>query len=436
VIPVVVEDEIFNDVQTNGIIGPHSKMLGPVADGGKIVFLTAPGCWGPMITPTLRGGHEVNVPVAVEGAEIGDGIVIKIKSIKVLSKAASSGVDTVREGAFVGDPYVAKKCPTCNEPWPEFEVAGIGEDAIRCKHCGSPASPFKMVNGYTMVFDHNLGVGVTVNKETAEMIAKDAWEWHSLPKNSKQVPILIFGKADIVGVPSRMRPFLGQLGTVPAVDIPDSHNAGDFGSFLINAPHPYGITKEDYETKLTDGHLDVDSVREGAIIIAPAKVKGGGVYAGDAHGMQGDGEVAGHTTDVTAESVLEVSVVKNINLDGPILLPPEEDLPPLAKPWRKDEWEKVQGLARRFGIEPEPVAPVQIIGSGPTINEAAMRGFERAAKLFGMSLEEVRNRVTISGAVEIGRLPGIVQVSIQVPLSALEKIGIDEIVVKHYGLPY
>ena len=65
-----------------------------------------------------------------------------------------------------------------------------------------------------------------------------------------------------------------------------------------------------------------------------------------------------------------------------------------------------------------------------------MRGFERAAKLFGMSLEEVKNRVTISGAVEIGRLPGIVQVSMQVPLSALEKIGIDEIVVKHYELPY
>ncbi|NJE11617.1 acetamidase/formamidase family protein [Thermococcus sp. LS2] len=433
---MVVEDEVFNDLQTNGIIGPHSKMLGPVADGGKIIFITAPGCWGPMITPTIKGGHEVNVPVAVEGAKVGDGIVIKIKSIKVLSKAASSGVDTTREGSFVGDPYVAKKCPSCNEPWPEFEVEGIGEDAIRCKHCGSPASPFKMVNGYTMVFDHGLGIGVTVDKKTAEEIAKNAWEWHALPKNSKQVPILIFAKADIVGVPSRIRPFLGQLGTVPAMDIPDSHNAGDFGYFLIDAPHPYAITKEDYETKLTDGHLDVDSVREGAIVIAPVKVDGGGVYAGDAHAMQGDGEVAGHTTDVTAESVIEISVIKNMNLDGPILFPPEEDLPPLARPWRKDEWDNVQKLAKRFGIEVEPVAPVQIIGSGPNINDAAMNGFKRAAKLFGMSVEEVRNRVTISGAVEIGRLPGIVQVSMQVPLRILEKLGIDELVVKHYDLPF
>jgi len=51
---------------------------------------------------------------------------------------------------------------------------------------------------------------------------------------------------------------------------------------LIDAPHPYR-TREQWERDLTDGHLDIDSVREGAIVIAPVKVKGGGVYAGDAH---------------------------------------------------------------------------------------------------------------------------------------------------------
>jgi len=69
-----------------------------------------------------------------------------------------------------------------------------------------------MVNGYTMVLDNglmDLGIRVIVNKKTAEEIAKNAWEWHALPKNSKQVPILIFAKADIVGVPSRIRSFLG-----------------------------------------------------------------------------------------------------------------------------------------------------------------------------------------------------------------------------------
>ena len=53
---------------TNGTIGPNLTMLGPVEDGGTIEAVTAPGCWGPMITPRFKCGHEVNQPVAVAGA--------------------------------------------------------------------------------------------------------------------------------------------------------------------------------------------------------------------------------------------------------------------------------------------------------------------------------------------------------------------------------
>ncbi len=430
----MAEDVIYNDLLTDGIIGPDVKKLGKVADGGKIVFVTSPGCWGPMITPNIKGGHEVAVPVEVEGAKVGDAVAIKVEKIKVLSKAASSGVDQPVEGAFVGDPFVAKKCPNCGEMWPDYEVKGIGQEAVRCKKCGAPASPFRMVHGYTLVIDGSFAV--SVDEKMAKSIAEKSREFAALPKNSKQVSVLVFGKADIPGMVSRVRPHLGQLGTIPAVNIPDSHNAGDFGTFLIDAPHQYAITREQYETALTDGHLDVDSVREGCVVIAPVKVDGAGIYAGDVHAMQGDGEVAGHTADVSAETTVSVSVLKGLTLEGPILLPPEEDLPPLAKPWKKDEWEIVESVAKKNGIEAEPVAPVQIIGSGPTINEAAARGFERAAKLFGMKLEEVLNRVTVTGAVEIGRLPGIVQVSMQVPLRILEKLGIADMVVEHYDLPY
>ncbi len=430
----MAEDVVYNGSFTDGIIGPKVKRAGVVSDGGRIVFLTSPGCWGPMITPNIRGGHEVALPVDVENAKIGDAVAIKVEEIKVLSKATSSGVDEPVEGAFVGDPYVAKKCPNCGEKWTDFEVKGIGQNAVRCKKCGHPASPFKMKYGYTMLIEN--GFAFSVGEDIAKSVAEKAWEYANLPKNSKQVPILVFAKADIQGMVSRVRPHLGQLGTIPAVTIPDSHNAGDFGYFLINAPHEFAITKEEYENSLTDGHLDVDSVRENCIVIAPVKVDGGGIYAGDVHAMQGDGEVAGHTTDVSAEVSVKVSVLKNLKLEAPLLLPPEEDLPPLAKPWRKDEWEKVEDLAKKRGIEIEPVAPLQIIGSAPTINEAAQRGFERAANLFGMRIEEVLNRVTVTGAVEIGRLPGIVQVSMQVPLRILEKLGLDEIVVEHYDLPY
>jgi acetamidase/formamidase len=426
-------EEIYNDVLTDGIIGPDVKKLGKVADGGRIVFVTSPGCWGPMITPNIRGGHEVAVPVEVENARVGDAVAIRVEKVEILSKASSSGVDQSIEGAFVGDPYVAKKCPSCGEAWTDFEVRGTGQEAVRCKKCGTPASPFRMVHGYTLAIDN--GLAITLDESNARRVAENAWDFAALPKSSRQVPVLVFGKADMPGVPTRVRPHLGQLGTAPAVNIPDSHNAGDFGTFLIDAPHKYAITREQYETALTDGHLDVDSVRQGCVVIAPVKIDGGGVYAGDVHAMQGDGEVAGHTADISSKTTVSVSVLKELTLEGPLLLPPEEDLPPLAKPWRKDEWERVESLARKHGIEAEPVAPVQVIGSGATINEAAARGFERAAKLFGMSQEEVRNRVTITGAVEIGRLPGIVQVSMQVPLRVLEKLGIAEMVIKHYKLP-
>ena len=421
---------------TNGVIGPHTPMTEPVADGDHITFLTAPGCWGPMITPTLRGGHEVCTPVQIENAEIGDAVAITIERIQVISQASSSGVDRPVDAAFVGDPFVNKRCPTCREPWPEIHVQGVGEGAIRCVRCGGTATPFHMVEGYTMVFDKARRVGVTVNQEAATRIAEQRQQYAAIPDASQQVSILLFRKADLVGVTSRLYPFMGQLGTIPAVDIPDSHNAGDLGSFLIDAPHPYRITQEQHALDLTDGHLDIDAVQAGAILIAPVKVPGAGIYAGDAHAMQGDGEVAGHTTDVTGEVTIQVQVLKGLPLEGPLLLPPVTQLPPLARPWDTSEWSHVTRLAAQYGIEPEPVAPVQIIGSAPTINEAALNGFQRAATLFMMSLEEVRNRVTITGGVEIGRLPGIVQVSLQVPLRILDAIGLASTVRNHYSLPY
>jgi len=53
-----------------------------------------------------------------------------------------------------------------------------------------------------------------------------------IPDHSVQNPIAVFAQADIVGLMARLRPFMGQLGTTPAIPMPDSHNAGDFGVFL------------------------------------------------------------------------------------------------------------------------------------------------------------------------------------------------------------
>jgi len=229
-------------------------------------------------------------------------------------------------------------------------------------------------------------------------------------------------------------PFLGNIGTTPAIDMPDSHNAGDFGMALVDAPHQYGLKLDDLRHR-TDGHMDVDAVRQGAILICPVKVAGGGVYLGDMHAMQGDGEIAGHTTDVSGRATLRVSVLKGLNNDGPILLMRPDDLPPLARPLTADERAAAERLARAWGLDGvEESAPISFVGSGPNLNAATDNGLQRAAELLGMSVDEVQNRVTITGAVEIGRHPGVVTVTLLAPLARLKELGLGELVREQYDL--
>ncbi len=62
---------------------------------------------------------------------------------------------------------------------------------------------------------------------------------------------------------------------------------------------------------------------------------------------------------------------------------------------------------------------MSVIGTGPDLNSAIDNGLARAAELLGMSVPEVMNRATISGAIEIGRAPGVVQVTFRAPVAAL-----------------
>src|ERR671914_2373228 len=177
---------VFVDTFTDGVLGPGQEMLGPVEDGGHVVVNTTPGCWGPMITPRLRGGHEVAQPVAVAGAEPGDAIAIRVKDIEVTSIATASGNDVSPEGSFNGDPYCAPVCPSCGTEYPQTRLEGIGQEAVRCTNCGADATPFKFTNGYTIAFARGRSVGVTLGREPAERIAHQARRYAALPENSVQ----------------------------------------------------------------------------------------------------------------------------------------------------------------------------------------------------------------------------------------------------------
>ncbi|HLR01772.1 MAG TPA: acetamidase/formamidase family protein [Virgibacillus sp.] len=425
------EKTVFVNTFTDGVLDPDKEMEYKVQDGGYIVANTAPGCWGPMITPELKGGHEVTKPVYVEGAEIGDAIAIHIKSIEVTSIATASGNDEPVEGKFTGDPFVDGKCPNCGTTNPETVTEGIGQGAVRCKHCGEDVTPFIFTNAYTMAFNDKKSVGMTLDKNGAEKVAHDAKKYMCTPESSIQNPIVTFAPYDIPGAIARFRPFLGQLGTTPARAFPDSHNAGDFAQFLINAPHDYGMTKEQIEDR-TDGHMDVNRVRAGAVLICPVKVPGGGVYLGDMHAMQGDGEIAGHTTDVAGIVNLQAHVIKDLPINGPVLLPLEEDLPYLAKPFSDEEKREAQALSAKWNVEPEESYPISFIGSGATLNDATDNGMERAAKLFNTTVPEIMNRATITGSIQIGRNPGVVTVTFLAPKQYLENTGLLELVQSRY----
>lgn len=428
------KETIFVNTFTNGILDPNGQMLGPVKSGGHIIANTAPGCWGPMITPSIRGGHEVTQPVYVEGAEVGDAVVLKIKSVEVTSDVTASGNERTVEGRFLGDPFIAGKCPSCGTIYPETKIDGIGQESIRCAKCGADVTPFVFTNGYTIAFDEKRRIGLTLNKEAAEKTAHEAKKYMALPDNSKQNPIVTFAPHDIVGSVSRLRPFIGQLGTVPSRPFPDSHNAGDFGSAMIDAPHEYKITKEQLEER-TDGHMDVNKVREGAILICPVKTKGAGIYIGDVHAFQGDGEIAGHTCDVSAAVMVQVYVIKGLNIEGPILLPVKDDLPYLAKPLTESELNIALQEAKKWGIEKiEKSGPISFIGTGPNMNAAIDNGLERASKFLDISIPEVKNRTTINGAIEIGRSPGVVTVTFTAPMEKLEKAGIAHLVKEQYDI--
>jgi acetamidase/formamidase len=431
----MAQHELTVDRYTLGLVGPEQEWAGTVADGGTIETHTPPACWGPMITPEFRGGHEVTRPIRVENAEVGDAIALKIKAIDVTSIATSTGSMRERDGAFGDDPFVDHECPNCGTKWPESLVEGTGEESVKCAECGANASSFGFEFGYTVAFDDERTVGLTVGEAGADGLANRANEAMALPENSRQHPILLYKPSEMPGTLGHLRPFIGNVGTTPPIEIPDSHNAGDFGQFLIGADHDWGLPDEDALARRTDGHMDINAVREGAVLVCPVKIDGGGVYVGDMHANQGDGELSLHTTDVSGRAEFDVEVIKGLDIDGPLLLPNEEDLPYISKPHSARERERGQRLAAEYDVgDVAKMGPLQVVGSGATINDATDNAFERAETLLDMSEGEVRARCTFTGGVEIGRLPGVVQLTMLAPMERLEERGIADLVREQYDL--
>jgi hypothetical protein len=84
-------------------------------------------------------------------------------------------------------------------------------------------------------------------------------------------------------------------------------------------------------------------------------------------------------------------------------------------------------------VDVERSAPISVVGTGPDLNSATDNGLRRAAELIGVEVPEVLNRATISGAIEIGRSPGVVQVTFRAPVEALAERGLMPYIERQYG---
>ncbi|AEJ40214.1 acetamidase/formamidase [Sulfobacillus acidophilus TPY] len=156
---------------------------------------------------------------------------------------------------------------------------------------------------------------------------------------------------------------------------------------------------------------------------------------GDAHSIMGRGELAVHSIDITADITVRAELLKGVTVPGPILLPNAEDLPAIAKPHTPDERQAFQRLAEQYGLRTDTeMGPVQFIGTGKDLNAAVDNAIDRAHQFLGISRDEVMNRATVTGEVQITRLPGTVQLSLLLPRHLLEAKGLWSVVQMQYGL--
>lgn len=399
-------------------------------DGGRISTVTVPGCWGPIITPRVTGGHEVTAPVKVEGAMPGDSIAIYVEKLKIVSRFGSTGTGRPIPGRFDGDPSVKAVCPKCKTVCPDTVLVGFGEDAIRCANCGEVALPQTYDSGVTVAFSQEDNIAVALAPEGAKRVAEMTAKGEVfLPEGAQQHLATILGRADVFGLPIRQRPMIGNIGCVPAVAIPSAKNAGDCIGSLAKTDRFAVPAKED----ITDAHMDINEVGEGCIVIAPVRVEGGGVYIGDVHLTQGDGEIAGHTLDMCADVTIRVKVLKGLELDGPILLPVVSELDSRFVPFSDEEYARAQKLYQDFGGGVLPRSyPVQIVGSGSGMDAALQDALQRAVKLTGLSMGEIKNRATLGGELGIGRTIGLVYLTVFLEEAVLEKAGLLELVREQY----
>jgi amidase len=94
-----------------------------------------------------------------------------------------------------------------------------------------------------------------------------------------------------------LEPMIGGIGVAPAEGSADTRSPGDTG-----------------------GNMDCSEVRAGSTIVFRARVKGALVGMGDAHALQGDGEISGQGIETDAEALVRFRKLPELLSERPVII--------------------------------------------------------------------------------------------------------------------
>lgn len=104
------------------------------------------------------------------------------------------------------------------------------------------------------------------------------------------------------------------------------------------------------------GNMDAPEIREGATVYLPVFHEGAYVYFGDAHALQGHGEIAGTGLETTVDVVLQIDLIKNNTIRWPRIENREfimvaGSARPLIDAFRLAHVELIEWLEKEYGFD-------------------------------------------------------------------------------------
>ena len=154
---------------------------------------------------------------------------------------------------------------------------------------------------------------------------------------------------ETVDVPSK--PFIGTIGTTSEVDSYPS---------IICTSH--------------GGNMDVADVCKGNKLFLPISVKGSLLHIGDAHAIQGDGELNGSPVEISSECTLKLDVIKNKAIKWPRIETPEYIITigiarPLERACSIATTEMIYWLQKEYKLDPEDAIHLMLNLSRIRVNQ-------------------------------------------------------------------